>query len=450
MLFGLLSSSSEPATPAKRRRSTRKLTPAEFKRIQPVYYQILAALANAGAPCRRVEDPVDQLRYTLYRVTPIHGTQPDAVRKARDAIAVSLGISAADIVIDPVRNGYIPIQILKTGSAGTLVRFSERMIWPRAGIPIWFGLDQSGRAIYRDLAELPHLMIGGTTGGGKSNALRAILGALLRHGPDRLRLLLIDPKWRGLQHFDGVDSLLCPIVRGVSPEAIDQAETISNWTLAEINRRYESGTDSPAIVVVVDELIQMLNKSKRFGQDINDIAMLGRECGVYFIGATQSPKKEYLSAELMENLPSRLALRVTDRHAAESIGCKGAEQLFDKGDAFLLTGGRMHRVQLPFVDPAEDLPWILAPRQQVSPDYEPALVAPAPALEDTPVNAGFESLTEELKQCYDIAADYISRTGNRGMTNIKAAIRESRGSGIGDPKLKKLVNALKKDGVIEG
>ncbi len=403
------------------------------KVINPVYRKILNCLRDNGAPCNGKGQPIDHFRYRIYRVIPVLGTKPESVRQSASSIALALGVSAENIQIGSVSNGYIPIRVAKKESEVNIVAFSQIERRPK-NISIWFGIDDKNKPVTYDLSRLVHVMMAGTTGGGKSNALHVFVCSLLRYPPDRLRLIMIDPKHVTLSRYEGIDSLLCPIIKGVKEEPVAKAEIAMRWVAEEVDKRYEENNlNDYKIVVFIDELIRITEKSEKFLADLITVATLGRECGVHIIAAAQSPKKTNLDSELMENLPSRICVRVADHYVAGVMNCKGADDLFDRGDAILLGADNVrHRVQLPLITDG-DIDRFLLSRKGNKPQY---LIDLEPQKSETEKSSqGYDSLSAELKEKYLIALN----AGVSGLLRIKSTC------GVGDAKARKIQAALLKD-----
>lgn len=226
------------------------------------------------------------------------------------------------------------------------------------------GMNVDGEVISANLAEMPHILVSGTTGAGKSCFINAMLVSMInRAGPDRLKLSLIDPKMVELTPFDGIPHLLGPVV--TDPE---EAHSTLFWLTEEMDRRYQAmrsakvrsieTLDMPYIVVVIDELADLMKS--RMGSDIEEtivrLAQKARAAGIHLVLATQRPSVDVVTGLIKANVPSRLAFSMASGVDSRVVlDQNGAESLLGKGDGLFLPVGNRHpiRIQSPFVTDEE-------------------------------------------------------------------------------------------------
>ena len=336
---------------------------------------------------------------TMYELEPAPGIKASRVIGLADDIARSMSALSARVAVVPGKN-VIGIEL--PNAHREMVSLSE-LLGSRAFedshtvLPLVLGKDIAGEPVIADLAPMPHLLIAGTTGSGKSVGLNAmILSLLYRLGPNECRMIMIDPKMLELKTYDGIPHLLAPVVTD-PPKAIRalkwaveqmedryrQMSAINVRSLATFNqkvreakasgkpfvRRVQTGWDPetespiieeevldfetlPLIVVVVDELADlMMTAGKEVEFLIQRLAQKARAAGIHLIMATQRPSVDVITGVIKANLPTRISFQVTSKIDSRTIlGEQGAEQLLGKGDMLWMSGGKqLVRVHGPFV-----------------------------------------------------------------------------------------------------
>ncbi|BBD99369.1 DNA translocase FtsK [Sphingobium amiense] len=355
---------------------------------------------------------------TMYELEPAPGIKASRVIALADDIARNMSALSARVATIPGRT-VIGIELPNAHREGVSFRelITSEQFAQEATLPIILGKNISGEPIIADLAPMPHLLIAGTTGSGKSVGLNAmILSLLYRMTPDQLRLIMIDPKMLELSTYDDIPHLLSPVVTEPAKAiralkwAVEQMEdryrmmaSISVRNLANYNekvraakakgkplgRRVQTGYDGetgkpiyeeeqldfqplPQIVVVVDELADlMMTAGKEVEFLIQRLAQKARAAGIHLILATQRPSVDVITGVIKANLPTRISFFVTSKIDSRTIlGEQGAEQLLGKGDMLYMHGGKgLMRVHGPFV--SDDEVRVVADhwRAQGQPDY---------------------------------------------------------------------------------
>ncbi|BAI98353.1 DNA segregation ATPase FtsK [Sphingobium indicum UT26S] len=355
---------------------------------------------------------------TMYELEPAPGIKASRVIALADDIARNMSALSARVATIPGRT-VIGIELPNANREGVSFRelITSEQFGAEATLPIILGKNISGEPIIADLAPMPHLLIAGTTGSGKSVGLNAmILSLLYRMTPDQLRLIMIDPKMLELSTYDDIPHLLSPVVTEPAKAiralkwAVEQMEdryrmmaSISVRNLANYNekvraakakgkplgRRVQTGYDPetgkpiyeeeqldfqplPQIVVVVDELADlMMTAGKEVEFLIQRLAQKARAAGIHLILATQRPSVDVITGVIKANLPTRISFFVTSKIDSRTIlGEQGAEQLLGKGDMLYMHGGKgLMRVHGPFV--SDDEVRVVADhwRAQGQPDY---------------------------------------------------------------------------------
>ena len=251
-------------------------------------------------------------------------------------------------------------------------------------LPIALGKNISGIPIVGDLASMPHLLIAGTTGSGKSVCINTIILSLLyRHTPDRCKFILIDPKMLELSTYEGIPHLLCPVITEAK-----KAASVLGWVVKEMESRYRLMTKEgvrnidgynakhkfpmPYIVVVVDEMSDlMLVAGKEIENYIQKLSQMARAAGIHIIMATQRPSVDVITGTIKANFPTRISFQVTSKIDSRTIlGEQGAEQLLGKGDMlYMSSANRIVRIHAPFVSDNEIEKINNSLRSQAEPDY---------------------------------------------------------------------------------
>ena len=251
-------------------------------------------------------------------------------------------------------------------------------------LPIALGKSISGSPITGDLSSMPHLLIAGTTGSGKSVCINTIILSLLyRHSPEKCKFILIDPKMLELSTYEGIPHLLCPVITEAK-----RAASVLGWVVKEMESRYRLMTrvgvrnidgyndkhkiSMPYIVVIVDEMSDlMLVAGKEIENYIQKLSQMARAAGIHIIMATQRPSVDVITGTIKANFPTRISFQVTSKIDSRTIlGEQGAEQLLGKGDMlYMSSANKILRIHAPFVsdDEIEKINDFL--RNQAEPDY---------------------------------------------------------------------------------
>ena len=251
-------------------------------------------------------------------------------------------------------------------------------------LPIALGKNISGNPIVGDLSSMPHLLIAGTTGSGKSVCINTIILSLLyRHNPDKCKFILIDPKMLELSTYEGIPHLICPVITEAK-----KAASVLGWVVKEMESRYRLMTKEgvrnidtynakhklpmPYIVVVVDEMSDlMLVAGKEIENYIQKLSQMARAAGIHIIMATQRPSVDVITGTIKANFPTRISFQVTSKIDSRTIlGEQGAEQLLGKGDMlYMSSANRIVRIHAPFVSDIEIEKVNNSLRSQAEPDY---------------------------------------------------------------------------------
>jgi S-DNA-T family DNA segregation ATPase FtsK/SpoIIIE len=431
---------------------------------------------------------------TLYEFEPARGTKSSRVISLADDIARSMSAVSARVAVIPGRDA-IGIELPNRNREIVFLRelleakdFQEG----KGRLQLALGKTIGGDPVIVDLARMPHLLIAGTTGSGKSVAINTmILSLLYRMTPEDCRFIMIDPKMLELSVYDGIPHLLTPVV--TDPH---QAIKALKWTVAEMNSRYErmcklgvrnimgfnqkvarakrtgeplartvqTGFDEetgsaiyerenidpapmPYIVVVIDEMADlMMVAGKDIEFAVQRLSQMARAAGIHLIMATQRPSVDVITGTIKANFPSRISFQVTSKIDSRTIlGEQGAEQLLGAGDMLTMAaGGRIMRAHGPFVsdDEVESIVGFL--RMQGEPDYMDGLLDDGEA-EDGGYNGRGGDMGARINSgddVYDQAVDIVLRDRRPTTSYLQRRL------GIGYNKAASLIERMEADGVI--
>ena len=384
---------------------------------------------------------------TLNEFEPAAGVKVSKIINLSDDIARNTSSESARIAIIPGSN---TVGIELPNSSRENVYLSEilnKTDFKKKDIklPIALGKNISGTPVIGDLASMPHLLIAGTTGSGKSVCINTIILSLLyRHTPEKCKFILIDPKMLELSTYEGIPHLLCPVITEAK-----KAASVLGWVVKEMESRYRLMTKDgvrnidgynikhklpmPYIVVVVDEMSDlMLVAGKDIENYIQKLSQMARAAGIHIIMATQRPSVDVITGTIKANFPTRISFQVTSKIDSRTIlGEQGAEQLLGKGDMLYMTSAnKMTRIHAPFVseDEIEKINNFL--RNQAEPDYVDEILNFA----DEKENNSDTKDNENLDELYNTALEIVKseRKASTSFLQRKLQIGYNRAARIVD------------------
>ena len=317
--------------------------------LNPEY--IAALLDNIGLPCTPAGHTCGA-QITTYHYNLID--LKDHSKAARAVRALSAALHTPCSLI-PSDRAHIAVQVARAARKMVMLRDTVQcMTADRTPTTAALGLDDAGQPVIVDIAKMPHMLIAGATGSGKSVALNTLICSMLYSGtPTRLQLLMIDPKQVELSAYAGLPHLAAPIVTS-APDAVRALQSVN----AEMDRRYKAmarqhvkdadAAGLPRLVVVIDELADLMLTSKRAVEtSIIRIAQLGRAAGIHLLVATQKPVVSVVTGLIQGNIPCKLALQTASTgDSVRILGHKGAESLLGRGDALLKLPDRVQETRI--------------------------------------------------------------------------------------------------------
>jgi S-DNA-T family DNA segregation ATPase FtsK/SpoIIIE len=442
-----------------------------------------------------VKGQIDQIRpgpvVTLYELVPAAGVKSSRVISLSDDIARSMSARACRVSVVQGRNA-IGIELPNASRETVYLRdllSSADYEKSSANLPMALGETIGGDPYFADLSKMPHLLIAGTTGSGKSVGVNAmILSILYRLSPEQCRFIMIDPKMLELSVYDGIPHLLAPVV--TDPK---KAIVALKWTVREMENRYrlmskigvrnvgsynekareaaargehfertvQTGFDDagrpiyesetlnpepmPYLVVVIDEVADlMMVAGKDIEGAVQRLAQMARAAGIHLIMATQRPSVDVITGTIKANFPTRISFQVTSKIDARTIlGEQGAEQLLGQGDMlYMAGGGRVTRLHGPFVSDQEVEAVARFLRDQGTPNYLEEVTAAPPDEEDGEGGGYGGDESGGGNDLYDQAVAVVTRDKKASTSYVQRRLQ------IGYNRAASLIERMEREGVV--
>ena len=437
-----------------------------------------------------VEGEIDIVRpgpvVTLYELKPAPGIKTKRVISLTDDIAREMAVASVRIAVVPGKNS-IGIELPNENRNTVYLREifdSDNFEKQTKGIPLSLGKDIGGTPIIADLSLMPHLLISGTTGSGKSVGINGmILSILYKFKPEDCRLIMVDPKMLELSVYDGIPHLLTPVVTNPNKavvalkwvvremeERYKKMAILSVRNMAEYNRKAEeyslqnktfkrrvhTGYDEnqdpiyeeeevvaeklPFIVVVIDEMADLMLVARNDIEHlVQRLAQMARAAGIHVIMATQRPSVDVVTGTIKANFPTRISFRVASMIDSRTIlNEMGAEQLLGNGDMlFLSEGGRVTRVHGAFVSDSEVERIVSHIRKQENPDYIDEIVEEKDEKDDL---SSFENNSEDT--LYNQAVSIVTNDKRVSISYIQRKLQ------IGYNRAARIVEEMEEKGIV--
>ena len=419
---------------------------------------------------------------TRFEIQPAPGTKASKITNIAQDIARSLSVSSVRVVEVIEGKSFVGIEIPNNNRK--MVRLTEILSSKAfksspSNLSVALGQDISGNAIVVDLAKMPHMLVAGTTGSGKSVGLNAMLLSLLfKSDPEEVRLILVDPKMLELAVYDGIPHLLTPVITDMT-----DASNGLRWCVAEMDRRYKlmsmmgvrnlAGFNKkiqdadkngkqilnplnedeeeyletlPSIVVVVDEFADMMMLvGKKVEHLIARIAQKARAAGIHLVLATQRPSVDVITGLIKANIPTRIAFQVSTKIDSRTILDQGgAEQLLGYGDMLYLPPGVgvPVRVHGAFVGDDEVHRVVNDWKSRAEPNYVDEIISSNQDTGPIPGWTGIESSSDEQDELYDEAVNFVIESRRASISAVQRKLR------IGYNRAARLIETMEEAGLV--
>ena len=410
---------------------------------------------------------------TRYEFILDQGVKLSKITNLADDIALALGATGVRIAPIPDKSSVVGIEVPNKRVTPVLIRDvieSRDFIQHKSKTAFALGRDIGGRNVIGDIEKLPHVLIAGTTGSGKSVCTNSLIISLLyKSTPDEVRFIMVDPKMVELAPYNGIPHLLIPVV--TDPK---KAAGALQWAVFEMMKRYKTFSEHgvkkleefnrlakasedleplPSVVVVIDELADpMLVAAKEVEESICRVAQMGRAAGVHLVIATQRPSADVITGLMKANIPSRIAFAVASSLESRIIlDNTGAEKLVGKGDMLYapLGGGKPQRVQGCFISPEEIEEVVTFVKQSGEAQYSDEVIA---KIEESiqekekggakGAAASAEPADEEGDELLPAAVDVVLETGQASVSMLQRRLK------LGYSRAARLVDQMEERGIV--
>ncbi len=390
---------------------------------------------------------------SLYEFEPAAGVKVSKIINLSDDIARNTSSVSTRVSTIPGKN-TVGIEIPNDSRQSVFLReivSNEKFTQQDIKLPISLGKSIGGQPIVGDLTRMPHLLIAGTTGSGKSVCINTIIVSLLyKLNPELCKFILIDPKMLELSAYEGIPHLLTPVITDSK-----KATSALGWTVKEMNSRYKlmskegvrnidgynakHSLKMPYIVVVVDEMSDlMLVAGKEIENYIQKLSQMARAAGIHIIMATQRPSVDVITGTIKANFPTRISFQVSSKIDSRTIlGEQGAEQLLGNGDMlFMSSANRIIRIHGPYISEKEIEKISTVLRSQGNPDYIDEITRNN---QESNLDADQDSDTDEL---YNEALEIIKSEGKASTSFLQRKLQ------IGYNRAARIIDTMEERGIV--
>lgn len=393
---------------------------------------------------------------TTYEFEPAAGVKINKVVSLADDLALVLKAESVRVVGSIPGKAALGIEIPNPIRQIVYIRdimATSKFQQGRSKLTLGLGMDVIGNPVTADLAKMPHLLIAGATGAGKSVAINTIIcSILMRATPEEVRLLMIDPKRIELSTYEGIPHLLHPVV--VDPKMASRA---LQWAVKEMERRYSLMEEErvksfasynnsaeeklPLIVIIIDELADlMMVSSKEVEGSVARLAQMARAAGMHLILATQRPSVDVLTGLIKANFPTRMSFKVSSKIDSRTIlDSSGAEHLLGAGDMLFLPPGtaRLQRIHGAYITEQETERIVEFLKSQGTATYDEEIIK---SVEDEPELAGLDG--QEYDEKYDEAVAIVCETGQASISGVQRRLR------IGYNRAARIIETMEREGLV--
>lgn len=389
---------------------------------------------------------------TRYELEPAPGVKVNRITALEHDIALAMQVAAVRIVAPIPGKSRVGIEVPNSSKAAVYLK--DVLVHPqfqnaKSKLTLALGKDISGKPLIADLAGMPHLMIAGTTGAGKTVCVNSIVMSMLYNAsPDELKFLMVDPKMVELTPYNDIPHMLCPAVTDAK-----KASAALNWVVSEMENRYKllqkvkarniagyhaKGLDMPYIVVVIDELADLMQvAAKTIESAITRLAQLSRAVGIHLILATQRPSVDVITGVIKANFPARISFKVASKVDSRTVlDMNGAETLLGRGDLLFIQPGdaKPTRGQCSFVSDNEVSNVINFIKEQQTPEYDDTIL-------EQKAGGGIGG-SEQSDELYDDAVKLVIETNQASVSILQRRMR------LGYTRAARLIDMMEQNGIV--
>jgi len=391
---------------------------------------------------------------TRYELEPAPGVKVGSITTLADDIALAMRVAAVRIVAPIPGKNRVGIEVPNSAKAAVYLKEVLSMSQfqsSRSKLMLAIGKDISGKPLIADLADMPHLLIAGTTGAGKTVCVNSlIMSMLFNASPEEVKFLMVDPKMVELACYNDIPHMLCPSV--TDPKRVSAA---LNWVVSEMESRYtmlsqagarniraynaKSGIEKfPYIIIIIDELADLMQISaKTIESAITRLAQLSRAVGIHLILATQRPSVDVITGVIKANFPARISFKVASKVDSRTVlDMNGAETLLGKGDLLFIRPGEAKpiRGQASFVSDEEVSHVIDFIKGQQNPEYDDTILQKQKAFASGMVN--------QEDELYDEAVKLVIETNQASVSILQRRMR------LGYTRAARLIDMMEQNGIV--